>query len=256
MTPQLDLSVTIIAGAEEHNIRACLDSVSWAPEIIVLCSSMEDRTLEIAREYTDKAEYRPFTGYADQKGEALHRATRTWVLSLDADERVPPELRDEILARLATDPTEDGFRIPRKSFYGTRWIRHGKWYPDYQLRLFRRERTTMIVRRVHEGFAVDGRIGHLQHPFLHYTMPQVRHMLEKNVRYSRYEAEDKAHRRRASWFSILFRPAGAFFSKYIADRSFLDGMEGLVIACVHALTKLQVELYLWEMQRSDQNTSS
>ncbi|MCZ7555687.1 MAG: glycosyltransferase family 2 protein [Bacteroidia bacterium] len=243
------LSVIIIAGDEEKNIAACLESVSWAHERIVVCSSRADRTEEIARFYATRVEFREFQGYAPQKQYALDLATCEWVLSLDADERATSELRDEIL-RVTTDTGAcDGYTIPRKNYFNDIWLRHGGWYPDRQLRLFRKSATVVTNRLVHEGFDVRGRRGELQSPMLHYTLPRVRRLLRKNLDYALYEAREKATRRRIGVLDFLLRPPIEFLKKYVFQRGFLDGWEGYIVALIHASNKLNVLIYLWEMQR-------
>jgi len=244
-----DVSVILIAGAEEHNIRSCLETVAWAGEIIVVHSMLVDRTAEIAREFTPHVFYKPFEGYAKQKRAALERAGRDWVFSIDADERATPELQREIAEVLAGNPVADGFYVPRKSFFHGKWIRHMGWYPDYQLRLLRREKTTVTERLVHEGFVVNGERRHLASPLLHFTIPNVRHMLEKNLDYARLEAEEKMTRRNVGVLDVILRPPIAFIQKFVFQQGFRDGWEGLVLSSIHALNKLQVQLYMWEMQR-------
>ncbi len=242
------LSVSIIAGSEEHNIRDCLASVSFAGEIVVVCSQQDDATMEIAREFTDRVLYRPFEGYASQKAFALAECTGAWVLSLDADERVSEELRREIREVLGADGPLDGYYVPRRNHFHGRWIRHGGWYPDHQLRLFRRERTRVTERLVHEGFDVDGSRGHLRGHLLHYTLPRVRHMLKKNLDYALYEAREKRGRRRITALDFLLRPPLEFLKKYVFQRAFLDGWEGFIISVIHASNKRQMLIYLWELQ--------
>jgi glycosyltransferase involved in cell wall biosynthesis len=243
------LSVIIIAGEEEKNIAACLESVSWAAERIVVCSSHADRTEEIARSLASRVEFREFEGYAPQKQYALDLATRPWVLSLDADERATPELRDEILRVLADPASCNGYTIPRKNLFNNVWLRHGGWYPDRQLRLFRKSATVVTNRLVHEGFEVQGSRGELQSPMLHYTLPRVRRLLRKNLDYALFEAKEKASRRRIGVMDFLLRPPLEFVKKYVFQRGFLDGWEGYIVALIHASNKLNVLIYLWEMQR-------
>jgi glycosyltransferase involved in cell wall biosynthesis len=226
-SPFSRLSVSIIAGREEHNIRACLESVAFAGEIIVVCSEKTDATMTIAREFTEKVEYRPF----------------------EADERVSGELRENLRSVLAASgPTKQGYYIPRRNHFHGRWIRHGGWYPDHQLRLFLREKTRVTDRLVHEGFEVDGERGHLEGHLLHYTLPRVRHMLRKNLDYALFEAREKRNRRRITILDFALRPPIEFIKKYIFQRAVLDGWEGLIISVIHAANKLQMLTYLWEMQ--------
>jgi glycosyltransferase involved in cell wall biosynthesis len=246
--PFAQLSVAIIAGYEEHNIRACLESVAFAGEIVVVCSQQEDATMEIAREYSEHVQFHSFEGFASQKAFALAQCTREWVLSIDADERVTAELQEQIRAVLRGEGPADGYYIPRRNHFHGRWIRHGGWYPDHQLRLFRRERTHVTARLVHEGFDVDGARGYLDGPVLHFTLPRVRHMLSKNLDYSLFEAREKAARRRITVLDFIFRPPLEFVKKYFFQRGILDGWEGFIIAVIHAANKLQMLIYLWEIQ--------
>ncbi len=250
------LSAIVIAGREEDNIADCLTSLSFADEIIVVCSSREDATMKIASHYTPHVEFRTFDGYAAQKQYALDRATKHWVLSLDADERVTPELREEIMAVRERSDAADGYTVPRKNHFRDKWLRHGGWYPDRQLRLFRREKTRLTDRLVHEGFEVRGSRGELQGALLHFTLPNVRHMLRKNLTYSLYEAREKRGRRRVGAMDFLFRPPLEFAKKYLLQRGFLDGWEGFVVAAIHALNKMQVLLQLWEMQHRGEEADS
>jgi glycosyltransferase involved in cell wall biosynthesis len=251
-----DLSVIVIAGREEHNIADCLASVSWAGEIIVVCSQREDRTMEIARGFTPHVSHRVFEGFAAQKRAALAQATRPWVLSLDADERVTPELRSEIAHVLAGADVADSYSMPRRNYFHGKWLRHGGWYPDHQVRLFRRERATVTDRLVHEGFEVAGTRGRLTAPLLHFTVPRVRHLLEKNIDYAWYEALEKQHRRRYGIPDFIIKPPLEFCKRYILKGGFLDGWEGLVVAVIHLIVKTQVLLYLWELQRGPASEES
>lgn len=245
----LNLSVIVIAGFEEHNIGPCLESVRNAAEIIVVCSEQQDDTMEIARRYTSHVMYHAFGGYAAQKQFALEQATQPWVLSLDADERVTPELREEISAVLDADGPADGYSMPRRNHFRKKWLRHGGWYPDRQMRLFRRSRAHLTDRLVHEGFEVEGNLGELHAPLLHYTLPHVRHMLMKNASYALFEAREKRDRRRVIAADFLLRPPLEFLKKYFLQRGFLDGWEGFIVAVIHASNKLHVQLHLWDMQR-------
>ncbi|MBN1447248.1 MAG: glycosyltransferase family 2 protein [Bacteroidetes bacterium] len=259
-TPQqdiVDLSVIIIAGHEEHNIGPCLDSVRWAHEIIVVCSQQDDATMRIASQYTEHVVYRAFSGFAEQKQFALGLATRDWVLSLDADERVTPELKNDIRRVVREDGPADGYSMPRKNHFDGKWLRHGGWYPDRQLRLLRRSNARVTHRLVHEGFEIEGRRDELPSPLLHFTLPRVGHMLRKNLSYSLYEAREKAARRRITVIDFLFRPPLEFLKKYLVQRGFLDGWEGFIVAVIHSSNKLHVLLHLWEMQyRGNRETGS
>ena len=145
------VSVTIIAWNEEDRLKACLESVGWADEIIVIDAESTDKTVQVAREFTDKIWVRPWPGFAAQKNFALEQAGGEWILSLDADERVTPELRSRIDAIVRTGGPADGYSIPRRNLFWGAWVRHGGLYPDYQLRLFRRGAGRFVDSAVHES---------------------------------------------------------------------------------------------------------
>lgn len=153
------LSVIVITLNEERHIAACLESVAWADEIIVVDAESKDETVAIARRFTARVFIEKFRGYSGQKNFALAQARGEWVLWLDADERVTPELAEEIRRTIAAAPAAAGFEMPRKAYFLGRWIRHCGWYPGYVLRLFRRERGRFDDREVHETLLLDGEKG-------------------------------------------------------------------------------------------------
>ena len=174
------LSVIIITKEEEKNIGSCLDSVLWADEVVVVDAFSQDRTVAVCQEKGVRVFRRAWDGFVQQKRFALEKVKGPWVLSLDADERVTEGLKQEIRSILLSgDAACDGYAIPRRSYFLGKWIKHGGWYPGYQLRLFRKTKVRLPERRVHEGFVVDGRVGHLRGDILHNTYPTMGHMLEK-----------------------------------------------------------------------------
>lgn len=243
------ISVIIIAGNEEGNIGDCLESVKWADEIVVVDSESVDRTVEIARGYTDKVFVRRWEGYASQKNYAMHMAENEWILSLDADERVSPELRSEIEALEFSKA--DGFYIPRRNFFLGRVITSCGWSPDYQLRLFRKSMTTLTDRQVHEGFSVNGKRGHLQGRLIHYTHNTIAGTISKINEYSTLEAEEKSDKIHVNGAKIFFKPLWAFVQHFIIRRGFTDGVHGLMVSIIHAITKTQVYMKIWEIQNAE-----
>ncbi|CAM5194781.1 Glycosyltransferase involved in cell wall biosynthesis OS=Castellaniella defragrans OX=75697 GN=HNR28_003126 PE=3 SV=1 [Castellaniella defragrans] len=225
------LSVIVITCNEAAHIGACLDSVAFADEIVVLDSGSTDATCAIARAQGARVEVTAdWPGFGPQKNRALDLATGDWVLSLDADERVPPELAQEI-QRVLAQPSADGYRIARLSSFCGRWMRHSGWWPDRVLRLFRRESGRFTEDAVHEHLDVDGRVGTLSGHFLHYPYASLEVFIDKINRYST-EAALKAHAqgRRTTVFGPFGHGLWTFLRHYVFRRGFLDGWQGLVLA--------------------------
>ena len=245
------VTATVITHNEAANIAAALDSVRWADEIVVVDSESTDSTVEIARRYTDRVIVRPWPGYVAQKNFAAEQATHDWILSLDADERVPPELADEIKSSLAKGPGAAGYRIPRVTFHFGRWIRSTDWYPDYQLRLYDRRRAQWVGRYVHESVAVDGIVLKLERELQHFAYRDVSHHLQTMDRYTTLAARQMFEDgRRASWVDILMTPRLTFFRNYILRGGFRDGMAGLVISAMNAYYVGLKFAKLWELTRN------
>ena len=227
----MTLSVCVICFNEGHNIKRCLESASWADEMIVVDSMSKDKTVEIAKQYTDAVYQRPWTGYVDQKEFALSKAHGDWILSVDADEEITPALQTEILAEIKGG-AKDGYRIPRRSFYQGRWINHSGFYPDRQLRLFKRERGRWTGGRVHERVEIKGSVGDLQNDLLHYPYGGIiSGQIQTIDKFSALLAEDmykKGKRYRLSL--LLLRPLFKFMEVYLLKLGFLDGLAGFIIA--------------------------
>jgi len=243
------LSIAVITRNEETNLRACLESAAWADEIVVVDAESSDATAAIAREFTERVYIRAWPGFAAQKAFALEQCTSPWIFSLDADERIRPELAVEIRRVIADPAALPGYRVGRRSWFLGRWIRHGGWYPGYQLRLFRRDAVAVIDRRVHEGFTVAGESGTLQGDLDHYSHPSIVSSLEKMGRYSTLEALDRLERQHVRALDFFTHPLAAFLRKYIAQGGFRDGRHGLVLAWVTALVKLALYMKIRHLQR-------
>lgn len=229
------LSVTIITLNEEKNLRKCLESVAFADEVIISDSESQDLTLSIAREFTDKVFQEPWQGFARQKNLAQEKAQGPWILNIDADERVTPELKEEILSAIQKDPPYAGFKIPRKNFFCGQWIRHGGWYPNYQLRLYQKEAGSFALREVHEQVVVKGQVGTLKAPLEHYTYDSISDYLKRMDRYSDLSARQYLQEgKKVSWPEILFRTKYTFFRMWILQKGFLDGAKGLVLAVLYS----------------------
>jgi len=252
------LSVTIITLNEEANIRRTLESVRWADEVIVLDSGSTDGTVAICREYTDKVLSQEWLGFSGQKNAAIDRATGDWVLSLDADEPVDPSLAEEIKTIISSSDSSDGYLIPRKTFFLGKWIRHGGWYPDYNLRLFRRGKGRFEERAVHEAIKVQGRIGRTAHAIEHYAFPDLASYMSSINKYSSLAVTVMSQQGivayKAGWTNILLRPILTFIYKYLFRLGFLDGKHGLVLNLFHAYYVFAKYAKAWEHKSSRQRT--
>ena len=227
----MSLSVIVITLNEAAHIGACLDSVAFADEIVVLDSGSADGTRDIARAHGARVELSPdWPGFGPQKNRALDLATGEWVLSLDADERVPPELAEEI-RRVLAQPAADGYRIARLSSFCGRWMRHSGWWPDHVLRLFRRGAGRFTEDAVHEHVEVRGRVQTLSGHLLHHPYASLEVFVDKINRYST-EAALKAHAsgRRTTVLGPFGHGLWTFLRHYLFRRGFLDGWQGLVLA--------------------------
>jgi len=229
------LSVTIITKDEANDIAAALQSVSWADERIVVDSGSTDDTVAIAKTLADRVVVREWAGYAAQKNHAASLASHEWILSLDADERVTPELAAEIREKLREEPPDRGFRIRRVTWHLGRWIRTTDWYPDYQLRLYDRRAAEWTGRHVHEGVHVHGRVGRLRGELQHYAYRDIAEHMETIEHYTTLAARQMFEQGRgASALDIALQPAFAFLRNYILKLGFLDGSVGLTISKMNA----------------------
>ncbi len=230
------LSVVIIARDEENHLGAALDSVAWADEIVVVDSGSRDRTVEIARERGAQVVVtEDWPGFGPQKNRALDRATRDWVLSIDADERVTPALRQEIEAIVAGGGAHDAYEIPRLSSYCGRFMRHGGWWPDRVTRLFRRGKARFSDDLVHEKVVVQGSTGRLAGHLEHLAFDDFEEVLRKIDGYSSANARMlHARGKRGSLAAALSHGGWAFLRTYILQGGFLDGRHGFMLAVSNA----------------------
>lgn len=232
----MKISAVVIAFNEEANIEAALRSLDGiAAEIIVVDSQSTDLTVKIARRFTSKVFERKWTNYSDQKNYADGLAEHPWILSLDADERLSPELRAEIQEMAGDEPDCAAFSMPRRVFYLGRWIKHSGWYPDRKVRLFRRDRARWEGAYVHEELAVDGEVRRLRGDILHFTYRSIADHLARINTFSDLGAQKLyAQRKKCRLAHLLFVPPGRFIKTYILRRGFQDGFAGLVIAVLTA----------------------
>ena len=239
------LSVIIAAKNEGHQIGACVNSVSFADEVLVLDSGSTDDTAIRAREAGATVHLTDWQGYGPQQQRGIKLAKSDWILSLDADEVVTEALRDEIQAAMA-QPNLDGFLLPRHSSFCGVFIEHGGWRPDFTLRLVRRSLAGFTDHFLHAHMTVNGKIGHLKAPIIHYSYRTLDDVLEKLNRYSRGAALDLGARGGSSTLTkAIFKGLWAFFRTYFIKLGFLDGQMGLVLSIYNGQTTYYKYLRLW-----------
>jgi glycosyltransferase involved in cell wall biosynthesis len=230
------LSAVLIVLNEERHLEGALASVAFCDEIVVLDGGSRDRTLEIARAAGARVvDGAPWPGFVEQRNRVLGEARHDWVLALDADERVTPALRDEILQERAGGFRYDGYRIPRVAHYLGRWIRGTDWYPDPQLRLFDRRRGRWQGALIHESVKVEGVVGRLRHDLEHFTYVDVSDHMQTIDRYTSLWARQAFEEgRRVRPFETAFATGWAFFRNYVLKRGFLLGDAGLTVSTLNA----------------------
>jgi glycosyltransferase involved in cell wall biosynthesis len=245
------LTVTVITRNEAAHIAAALESVSWADEIVVVDAQSTDETVDIARGFTGAVVTREWNGYIDQKNHAAGLASHDWILSLDADERATPQLKQEIRALLAGEPPAHGYRIPRVSYYLGRWIRTTDWYPDLQLRLYDRRYGRWEGRYVHESVEVGGPVGRLRSDLQHFPYRDIAHHLKTIDRYTTLAARQMAERgRRGRLADIVARPPAAFVRNYVVRGGFRDAAPGLIVSLLNSYYVMLKFAKLWEKTRA------
>ena len=243
------ITVTVRTFNEENNIRDCLESVRWADEIIVVDAQSTDSTVAIAREYTDKVIVRPWAGHIATSQFATDQAANLWVFSIDADERISPSLRDEILALDLDATPHDAFDMPRLHFFMRRWIRYSGWYPDRNIRLYRKDRCRWGGYAPHDKIQVPGSLGKLKGDLFHYIYRDLAHFAATKNSYSTLTAEDHFRNgRRATFVHFTLRPLWSFFSRYLFRLGVLDGLPGFVICVMEAHCVFMKYVKLWALQ--------
>ena len=228
------VSVYIIAFNEADKIRAAINSVLWADEIIVADSNSQDDTVAIATGLGARVVQIPFKGFGDLRNQAIAACTHEWIFSLDSDERCTPEARDEILACLLT-PQADAYYIPRKNFFMGRWMQYSGFYPDYrQPQLFKKGALVFKNDPVHEEFAIDSTrpVAYLHNPIWQFPFKNLEEIVHKANKYSTLGAEKLARqgRKSGSLWTALAHGLWSFFHIYLLKRGLLDGWPGFVIA--------------------------
>ncbi len=251
------ISACLITRNEAANVRDCLESLKFLDEIVVIDSDSDDGTPGICREYTDRVYQTDWLGFSATKNLCIEQAVHPWVLVIDADERVTPELRAEILD--LKEPA-DGYQLPRQNYFLGKWIRHSGWSPDYTLRLFKKSAGKFGERAVHEAVDLNGIQGRLKNPLSHYTYKDVTSYITRLDRYSSLAAQQMLRDRTGDGLTPALRHVGlvlsaathppfTFLKMYVLQLGFLDGLHGFILAALHSFYVLAKYAKLWEMWR-------
>ncbi len=246
----LKLSLCVITRDEEQRLARCLASAAFAADIVVLDSGSTDRTVAIAQAAGARTFVEPFRGHVAQKARAVELAEHDWVLCLDADEELSPELAAAVRAVLAGEPGAAGFELARKTSYVGRFIEHCGWWPEWRLRLFDRRQGGWTGADPHDRVEVRGRVGRLDGALWHYAYRDVAHHLEKVNRYTTTMAQGLAQRGVAfRWRDLLVRPPARFLRMFVVRRGFLDGARGFLLATIGAFYVFLKYAKLWELKQ-------
>jgi (heptosyl)LPS beta-1,4-glucosyltransferase len=245
------LSVVVSAYNEQATLARCLSSVQFADEIVVVDNESQDNTAAIAKKFTKKIySQKNILMLNTNKNYGFEKATCDWILNLDADEEIPKDLAQEIQALIQTNPKHAGFWIKRKNIIFGKWITHGLWWPDKQIRLFKRVKGKFPCIHIHEYIAVEGTVGELTAPFLHYNYETVHQYLTKIDRAATSEAlthKDMNHQ--LIWYDAIRFPLSDFLKIYFAQQGYKDGLHGLVLALFQAFYSFTVFAKYWEMHK-------
>lgn len=257
--PRPPVTVTIITLNEETNIARAIQSVKWAEEIVVVDSGSTDRTVELARSLGARVLHNPWPGHGKQKNFAQQAASHDWVLNLDADEAVTPELAREIQAQLEEATLggtgAKGFYFPRKTYYLGRWIKHGGWYPNHLVRLAHRGFAQWSEPAVHEELQVQGPVHGLLSDLEHFTFSDIQDQILTNLRYSKLGFLELQKRgQRPSLFKLILKPIGKFAETYVLKGGFLDGLPGFIISINAAHSMFLKYAYLVEAEIQNANS--
>jgi glycosyltransferase involved in cell wall biosynthesis len=243
------ISVVISAYNEEHHIRRVLESVSWAQEIVVVDNESTDNTAAIAKKMGALVISRPNNLMLNKnKNVGFSQAKGDWILNLDADEEVPDELKTEVIKTIENKPEENGFWISRKNIIFGKWIQHGLWWPDKQLRLFKKEKGKFPCVHVHEYLEVEGKTGELIEPFIHHNYENTSQFFHKlDAIYTESEVQNKMNDGyQLSWHDALRFPISDFVKVYFAQEGYKDGLHGLVLAILQSFYSFIIFVKLWE----------
>lgn len=244
------ITSVVITKNEEKMLEECLKSITWCDEIIIIDSHSTDKTIEIAKKYTNKIFNIETGDFSDRRNLGLSKASGNWILYIDADERVDNNLKNEI-SEILNNSSGSAFAIPRKNImFGTE-VLYGGWYPDYQIRLFKKEKLITWQGKLHERPKVIGEIGIMKNAIIHYTHRNISETLLKKLEWSGIEASErlKANHPKITWPRILKVMISEFIKRYFCESGWRDGTVGLIVAADEAFSMFVIYTRLWEMQR-------
>jgi len=253
------ISALIIAKDEESNIGSCLDSLQgFADEtIVVVDSSSTDETEQISRSKGARVLITDWQGFAATKSWGLRHTSGEFIIWIDADERMTPELAEEIKNTIQSDRCFSALAFPRKAYFLGRWIQHCGWYPGYVTRLFKKEKAKFDDKQVHEMLVVDGKVVRLKEALLHYTDPDLTHYFVKFNKYTQLAAEQMYQSGcRFKTSGAFLKPLLVFVKMYFVKLGFLDGREGFILCTLSAYYTFVKNIKLWEIQQHPANTPS
>ena len=256
---KIKLSVVISAHNEEKRIREVLEAVFFADEIIIVDNASTDATKNICKEFTKKIFSRPnFQMLNKNKNYGFSKASNEWILNLDADEIITPELREEIISAISKSNSVDGYCIPRKNMILGKWIAHTGWYPDYQLRLFKKGKGKFAERHVHEKIDLNGTTENLKNPMIHKSYNSLDQFLQKMMsNYTISEAENLiAKGYEPKLIDSLLFPSGEFLKRFFLEEGYKDGAHGLILSLLMAFYHLVVFARVWEMKNYPDNENA
>jgi glycosyltransferase involved in cell wall biosynthesis len=251
------ISVAIITLNEEERLPKCLESLSFADEVVVVDANSTDRTVKIAKNHGAKVYVEAWQGFGRQKQKAINLCSNSWVLILDADERISEESAAEIKAIINVPTPQNSYSLPRKNIFLGRWIKHAGWWPDRVVRLINKEHCSMSKSLVHESIQVEGVVGSLNNPIIHFATRNLQHTMEKMNNYSSAGAQDMlCSGAKSNFCKAVSRAVWAFFYNYIIRLGFLDMGPGFIIAVSDAANKFFKYAKLAELQNGSINNNS
>ncbi|MGB9911240.1 MAG: glycosyltransferase family 2 protein [Microgenomates group bacterium] len=243
-----DLTAVILTKNEEKNLGECLDNLSWVKEIIVVDDFSTDETVKIAKKFSARVYQRRLDNFSSQRNWALNKVKTKWVLMIDADERVTPEFRKEV-EKVIKEDKYDGFRFPRKNIIFGKWIKHTGWYPDWQLHLFKTKKGK-YQGKVHEQLILEGKVGEINVPLVHYNYHSISQYLQKLDRYTTLTAEILREKNyKFEYQDLIIKPAEEFFRRFFVEKGWKDGIHGLALCLLQAFSELVVYLKIWEKEK-------